>query len=296
MKKVLITGKTSYIGRSFKNYVEKNYGSQIQVDSISVRGDAWQQYDFSGYDAVLHVAGKAHVDVSSVSNEEQQEYYRINRDLARKVAEKYKSDRVGFSQFIYLSSIIVYGNKTTRITSNTKTSPENFYGDSKLQGELALKTMASKNFQVLTIRPPMIYGNGSKGNFPLLVKLALRVIFFPKINNQRSMLYIDNLSAFIVQLITASKRTNLYFPQNEEYVDTSELVSMIRKSKGKKIILVPGLHNLIRFIMRRKNRLGIYTSKAFGNLVYDKGLSKASGIPLNAYQTVSFSESIRRSV
>ncbi|MBT1145135.1 sugar nucleotide-binding protein [Lactiplantibacillus argentoratensis] len=296
MKKVLITGKTSYIGRSFKTYVEANYPSELQVDSISVRGNAWREYDFSGYDAVLHVAGKAHADVSNVSEAVKREYYAVNKDLAVAVAEKYKSERSGFSQFIYLSSIIVYGQKVKRITAETPTAPENFYGDSKVQAELALRPLSSQAFQVLLIRPPMIYGPDSKGNFPILVKLAKKSAVFPKVANQRSMLFVDNLNEFIKQLIIKQQTTNIYFPQNLEYVNTTELVREIRRFQNKNIILLPGFSGFIHLLMRKSNKLGVYASKAFGSLVYEKQLSTMDKIKINDYQVLDFERSIRGSI
>ena len=296
MKKVLITGKNSYIGQSFKSYVEANYPSEIQVDSISVRGDAWREYDFSSYDAVLHVAGKAHADVSNVSEKVKQEYYAINKDLAVAVAKKYKSERNGFSQFIYLSSIIVYGQKVTQITAATQTNPENFYGDSKVQAELALRPLSNPKFQVLLIRPPMIYGPNSKGNFPVLVKLAKKSPIFPKVVNQRSMLFIDNLNEFIKQLIIKQQITNIYFPQNREYVGTAKLVQVIREVQNKNVILLPGFSGFIHLLMKKSNKLGVYASKAFGSLVYEKQLSAIDEIKINDYQVLDFRESIRRSI
>lgn len=296
MKKILITGKTSYIGLSFKKFIEEKYSNEFEVHIISVRGNSWKKMDFSIYDVVLHVAGKAHADVVNVSKKEQHEYYLINRDLAREVAKKYKEERHGFSQFIYLSSIIVYGSKSNKITFESKTNPDNFYGDSKVQGEKALKKMADKNFQVLIIRLPMIYGPGSKGNFPILVKLALRTPIFPQISNQRSMLYIDNLSEFMLKLIESKVTTKLLFPQNMNYMNTTNLVETIRKCKNKKTFLIIGFNNIFRFLRKRPNRVGKYVNKAFGNLYYDKQLSELKGISLNDYQTVNFVESVRRSI
>lgn len=296
MKKILITGKTSYIGLSFKKFIEEKYSNEFEVHIISVRGSSWKKMDFSIYDVVLHVAGKAHADVVNVSKKEQHEYYLINRDLAREVAKKYKKERHGFSQFIYLSSIIVYGSKSNKITFESKTNPDNFYGDSKVQGEKALKKMADKNFQVLIIRLPMIYGPGSKGNFPILVKLALRTPIFPQISNQRSMLYIDNLSEFMLKLIESKVTTKLLFPQNMNYMNTTNLVETIRKCKNKKTFLIIGFNNIFRFLRKRPNRVGKYVNKAFGNLYYDKQLSELKGISLNDYQTVNFVESVRRSI
>ncbi len=61
MKRVLITGKNSYVGNSFEKWVTEHYSSNFQIDKISLRTDEWKNADFSVYDVVLHVAGVAHI-------------------------------------------------------------------------------------------------------------------------------------------------------------------------------------------------------------------------------------------
>ena len=144
MKKVLVTGLNSYIGNSFEQWIkeqnEKHPEEEIQVTKCTLRGADWMKESWAGYDAILHVAGLAHVDVSSVSEESKQKYCKVNRDLAIDTAKKAKED--GVKQFINLSSIIVYGasapiGKEKVITAETKPEPASFYGESKLQAEEA---------------------------------------------------------------------------------------------------------------------------------------------------------------
>ena len=270
MKKILITGAHSYIGTSVADYLAR-WPEKYAVDTLSVRGEKWKQADFSGYDAVFHVAGIAHADVGHVSEERKAEYYAVNRDLTLAVAEKAKADGVG--QFLYMSSAIVYGNsapigKTKIITADTPVSPANCYGDSKVQAEKRLKLLEDENFKVVILRSPMIYGKGSKGNYPLLAKLALKLPFFPRVQNERSMLYIENLCEF-VRLMIENEESGTFFPQNSEYSNTSELVEMIAAAHGKKIKLVGGFTRLLK-IMSCFTGL---VNKAFGNLTYERSIS-----------------------
>lgn len=129
MKKILILGANSYIGTSFHNYLTTKYHGQYQTDIVSLRGTDWKNRDWSGYDSVLNVTGKAHADISSLTEEQKQEYYAINCDLAVEVAKKVIAD--GAAQYVYFSSIIVYGDssnsrKPVRITADTKPAPSNF--------------------------------------------------------------------------------------------------------------------------------------------------------------------------
>lgn len=287
MKRVLVTGENSYIGTSFVYYM-KQYENEYSVDTISVRGKEWQKADFSVYDAIFHVAGIAHADVGSVSKEEQAKYYEINRDLSVAVADKYKEDRgKQDSQFIYMSSIIVYGDnvsirKKRVITRETVPTPSNFYGDSKLQAEIELDKRKSDTFKLVILRPPMIYGPNSKGNYPQLRKIALKVPAFPDIPNERSMLFVDNLSSYVKTAIDKCEE-GVHFPQNNEYVRTSHLVKEIGKAHGKNIKLFSFLNWGVYLLSYFPGKIGDLTNKAFGNLVYEENEVK---------QFVTFKDSV----
>lgn len=279
MKRVVITGADSYIGRSFMTYVSNDH--RLEVTELDVRDESWKDHDFSGYDTVFHVAGIAHF-----SKDESQKdlYYHVNTELTETVAKVAKSQ--GVSHFVFMSSIIVYGDSTAKeriITVDTLPSPSDFYGDSKWQAEQRLNALSDEQFSVAIIRPPMIYGKGSKGNYPRLSRLAQKTPVFPRINNQRSMLHIDNFSEFVKQLIL-TKGTGVFFPQNKEYVCTSELVREIAKQYGKQIYLTSVANSLIRLLFRLDS-----VKKLFGNLVYEQSMSQYEF----DYQVRSFEESIR---
>lgn len=270
MKKILITGAGSYIGTSFEKYM-KQWPDKYQVDTVDMIGDGWMKYDFSGYDTVYHVAGIAHSDNGKISKEKAKLYYEVNTKLTLRTATKAKKS--GVKQFIFMSSAIVYGDsapigKKRIITKDTPVSPANCYGDSKVRAERGLKKLEDENFKVVILRPPMIYGKGSKGNYPLLSKLAQKLPVFPYVNNCRSMLYIGNLMEF-VRLMIENEERGTFWPQNAEYSNTSKLVKMIATEHGKKIILIKGC------ILPLKT-VGLVTNlidKAFGSLAYDQRMS-----------------------
>lgn len=279
MKKVLITGANSYIGTSFEKYVKEN-NVDFEIDTLDLLNPNWQEFNFSGYDSVFHVAGIAHF---SKDESKKELYYKVNTELTEKVALIAK--QAGVYQFVFMSSIIVYGDSTSSeriITKATKPSPSDFYGDSKWQAEQRLKNLVDSNFKVAIIRPPMIYGKGSKGNYPKLSRLAQSIPIFPKISNSRSMLHIDNLCEFVKQLIL-NEEQGVFFPQNTEYVNTSELVKQIAEAHGKKVHLTKVLNPIINVMFPLDT-----VKKVFGNLTYDKQLSKYD---FN-YQVRTFEESI----
>lgn len=265
MKKILITGVNSYVGKSFAKWVE-SYPEKYSIESISLRNDLWKSKDFSRYDVVLHVAGIAHV---SSDPKMEDLYYRVNRDLTIQVAKKAKIE--GVKQFIFMSSIIVYGDSSRNkrvIDRNTDPTPSNFYGNSKLQAEEGLKPLESDVFKIVIVRPPMIYGKESKGNYQKLAKAAQKLPIFPDVDNQRSMLHIDNLSEFI-RLMIKNEENGLFFPQNSEYVKTSEMVRQIAEVHGKNLKLTKAFNPLLKLA---SFKLGVI-NKVFGNLVYEKTMS-----------------------
>lgn len=285
MKKILITGANSYIGVSFENYM-KQWPDKYQVDTVDMIDGTWRQKDFSGYDVVYHVAGIAHSDNGKISAEKEKLYRAVNTDLTVETAKKAKTE--GVKQFIFMSSAIVYGDsapigKTKLITKDTVPSPANCYGDSKLQAEKGIKPLEDENFKVVILRPPMIYGKKSKGNYPVLAKMAKKLPFFPYVKNQRSMLYVGNLVEF-VRLMVDNDETGTFWPQNAEYSNTSELVKLIAEANGKKVHLVKGCTWALKLLSHCTGLV----NKAFGSLAYDMSMSEYKC----GYSAVGLKESI----
>ncbi len=271
MKKILITGANSYIGTSFEKYINENYPGQYEIDTVDMIDGSWRAKSFSGYDSVFHVAGIAHSDSGRISAEKEKLYYAVNTDLTVETAKKAKADGAG--QFIFMSSAIVYGDsapigRDKLITKDTPVSPANCYGDSKVKAEDGIRPLNEEKFKVVILRPPMIYGKGSKGNYPLLSKIARKTPVFPYIKNKRSMLYIENLCEF-VRLMIENEERGTFWPQNAEYSNTSELVRMIAEAHGKRVRLVKGFG----WALKLMSHVTPVVNKAFGSLRYDMGMS-----------------------
>lgn len=270
MKKILITGADSYIGTYFELYM-KQYSDKYLIDTVDMIGDNWKKLDFSEYDTVYHVAGIAHSDSGKISREKSKLYYEVNTKLTIQTAIKAKKS--GVKQFIFMSSAIVYGDsapigKMKMITKDSPVNPANCYGDSKVKAEIGLRNLEDEHFKVVILRPPMIYGKGSKGNYPLMSKLAQKLPFFPHIKNCRSMLYIENLCEF-VRLMVENEESGTFWPQNAEYTNTSEMVKMIAAQHGKRLIFIRGCTSLLLIMGKFCGMI----DKAFGNLAYSQSLS-----------------------
>lgn len=286
MKRILITGANSYIGGSVEAYL-REFPGQYAVETVDMVDGSWRERSFAGFDTVFHVAGIAHADCGRIPEARRALYYRVNRDLAVETANKAKADGVG--QFVFMSSANVYGESAPvgsdkMITAETEPAPSSCYGDSKLQAENALHALESDDFRVVILRPPMVYGKGSKGNYPLLSKLARHLPIFPAVENRRSMLYIGNFTEFVRLMIENSER-GTFFPQNAEYSNTGELVSMIAQARGRKIRLLRGF----TWVLRLLSRMTGLVNKAFGSLTYEQSMSEYK----ENYRRYTLAESIR---
>lgn len=278
MKRILITGVNSYVGNSLEKWLNQ-YPDQYDINKISLRDGSWKEHDFSDYDSIVHVAGIAH---QKETKKNASLYYVVNRDLTDAVAKKAKNE--GVKHFIFLSTMSVYGLNEGIINEHTPLKPKTHYGKSKLQAEERIKLLATDTFKVAIIRPPMIYGKGCKGNYQRLRKLALMTPVFPDIYNQRSMIYIDNLSEFLRILIDDQSK-GFFFPQNKEYVCTTELVYSITKANNKKIHMTKAFNPFIKIIKISTIR------KVFGDLIYAKRLISKELV--NGDSFIDFDKSIK---
>lgn len=288
MKRVLITGANSYIGTYFEKYIKCNYSNEYLVDTVDMIDGSWREKDFSIYDTVFHVAGIAHADTGKVSEDRKAFYYKINTDLTIETAKKAKND--GVRQFIFMSSAIVYGEsapigKRKLITAETVPTPVNFYGNSKLQAENSILSFQDEQYSVVVLRPPMIYGKGSKGNYPILSQVARKLPIFPYVKNERSMLYIENLCEF-VHLVIKNGDNGIFHPQNNEYSNTADLVKKIANAHNKRIFIIKGFG----WSLKLMSHFSGLVSKAFGSMSYDMEISKYK----ENYQVCSLEQSIER--
>ena len=258
MKKILITGANSYIGTSFERYINENYPDDYAVDTVDMLDGGWRDKSFAGYDSVFHVAGIAH---QKETKNNAHLYRKVNCDLAIEVAQKAKAEGVG--QFIFLSSMSIYGMDTGVITKETVPNPKSCYGRSKWEAEQAIMPLSDEAFFVCILRPPMVYGKGCKGNFNGVCRLVRKSPVFPYVKNERSMVYIDNLSSF-VKMCVDRHLSGVYFPQNREYVATMTMARGIAEAMNKKLrfdrLTGWGVYILRLFYPAAK--------KGFGSLIY----------------------------
>jgi len=264
MKNILITGKNSYIGTSLENWLMRE-PDNYNLDTLDMKDESWKENDFSIYDVIFHVAAVVH---QREKPEMEDLFFKVNRDLPIEVAKKAKFS--GISQFIFMSTMAVYGEEgklgqEVVISRNTPVNPKNYYGVSKVEAEVELNKLNDDIFKVVVLRPPMVYGANCPGNYAKLEKLAIKSLIFPLIDNKRSMVHIDKLCQLVKEYID-NENVGLYFPQDDEYVNTSKMVKQLAEKNGKSIHLSKTAGIVIKLIGKRFDLI----NKVFGNLVYEK--------------------------
>lgn len=278
-RKVLIIGKHSYIGQNFIHYCENiendskaEMNENIVIDSISAKEGEWLQKDFSGYDTILLLSGIAHVHAEASL------YYKVNYEMAVNIARKAKESKV--KQFIFMSTIAVFGNTIQILENEIPMDPQTEYAKTKKMAEDEIKKMQTDHFQIAIVRPPMVYGKDCPGNFTKLLHLIQKIHVFPKVQNERSTIYIWNLCEFI-RLLILRQCGGCYVPQNPEYLCSSDVARVIRETGNTRVYLLPGLNWIIQLGARTNSQF----RKVFGNYQYPMELSIYEEIPYQKYQT-----------
>ncbi len=261
MKRILITGKGSYIGTKVEEWLGK-YPDDYKVEVLDMIGDGWKELDLHGYDVVYHVAGIAHRKDATDDLYEQ-----VNHVLAVDVAEKAADS--GVKQFVFMSSGAVYSQSDRKhgsivVDRDSPFLPETPYGYSKLRAEEDIKRI-KRSMKVAILRPPTVYGPGAKGNYNRLARISKTSPIFPDINNKRSMIYIDNLCEF-VRLIIDKECEGEFLPQNRDYVKTSDMVRIIARANGHKIWITPILNRWIQLLAKYFDSI----NKAVGTYYYER--------------------------
>lgn len=283
--KIVITGKNSYIGSKVAEFLQKHGHETAEVDTIA---EKWKEHDFSKFDAVIHVAAIVHESAKTSSYDL---FNKVNTLLPYEIAKKAKE--CGVSKFVFLSSMAVYGldkklPEGQIVDENTPLEPVSLYGKSKLEAENLLKTLSDESFKISIVRPPNVYGKGCKGNYVNRFVSISKMPIFPLAytNARQSMLYIDNLSCFIKELLEHDAE-GVYNPQDSFIPSTVDLVSAISTARGKHTCF----SKLLGIIVCLFSKVPLVV-KLYGGLSYSQEFVYFE----NRYRIVDFDTAIRQTV
>ena len=291
---ILITGQNGFIGKPLfdllkqkGHYVRGSVRSKKRTNQnkdIVVSGDIDSTTDWldllKGIEVVIHLANRAHV-LNDQSQDPLTIFRKINVDgtiqLARQAVE------FGVKRFIFISSIKVNGEQTNKypFTKNDKPNPQDPYAISKLEAENALREIAkSSSMEIVIIRPPLVYGQGVKGNFKRLSRLVELGIPLPfaSISNKRSLISLENLVQILAKTVTHSKVANqTLLVSDKEDLSTPQLIKKIAASIGKPARLFHFPPALLK-IMGKLTGQGNAIERLIGNLQID-GISHLGSDP-----------------
>jgi len=249
--RVLVTGASGFIGRALtaalaqtgynvravlRDRRARQFPSGVEV---AILPDLANPVDWAplvaGMDAVVHLAGIAHVgpDVPEAI------YDHVNHlataELARAAAA------AGVRRFVFMSSTRaqVGAASTEPLTETAAPHPTDAYGRSKLAAEAAVRE-AGVPYTIL--RPALVYGPGAKGNFASLMRLAALPVPLPfgAFSNRRSFLARDNLIAAVRFALEDPRAANeTFLVADPQAISLAQLVSLLRAAAGRKPWLAP---------------------------------------------------------
>ncbi len=258
---IAVTGSNGFIGRHLCSYLNK-VGYDVRPIQRVKEKNVFQINDLEnnnnwvralkGVDVVVHCASKVH-SFEKNSKKSKLSYELINVLATEKMAKE--AAKLKIKKFIFLSTIKVYGEKTSfgkPIKNDSIFNPMDTYSASKFKAEEILRNISEKyGLKIIIVRIPLVYGPFVRANFLSLIKLVdLQIpLPFKSIENKRSMIFIGNLVDFISQCISKKAAENRSFVVADSFpLSTKELIFLISKSLKKKLVLFKFPIGILRFL------------------------------------------------
>lgn len=236
---VLVTGASGFVGQALLTRLELA-GHRVSAITRSEIGEIngktnWRPH-LADIDAIVHLAARVHV-MQDTADDPLSLYRAVNTEGTIRLAEAARDMKV--RRFVFISSIKVNGDRSDgHFTAHDPVAPQDPYAISKWEAELALARMSS-DLDVVTLRPPLVYGPNVKGNFRRLIELVDKGMPLPlaSVHNRRSFISLANLTDAICWGLTGP--TGLYLPSDKDDQSTADLIRSIAQALGKPQRLFP---------------------------------------------------------
>ena len=250
--RLLVTGANGFVGRRLcQDLLARGFdlrgsiraGRPKDVAAVDYREVApleempdWRPH-LESCQAVVHAAARVHVPAAA-SPEESQRHLTANAEasahLARQAAE------VGVSRLVFISSIAAQTAEAKRARGNAKLTP---YQEGKLAAEERLQAVRqATGLEVVSLRPPLIYGPAAPGAFRRLER-ALNAgwpLPFAAIANRRAFLYVGNLTDAVAACLSHPAASGKVFTVSDgETHSTPDFVRMMGQAMGRPARLWP---------------------------------------------------------
>jgi nucleoside-diphosphate-sugar epimerase len=247
---VLITGASGFVGQALCPYLTGDFmvwralrkaerAGDYSIGELSAETN-WGEA-LVGMDAVVHLAGRAHVP-HTLDAKEREEYMQVNVEASRNLAKQALT--AGVKWFVFISSATVHGIASGNDVWNEQSpyDPQNLYAESKMLAEEAIRNVAHDSaMELIILRPPLIYGPGVKANMAKLIKVIEKGWPMPlgSVHNQRDFLSLTNFCDAIRTVLMEPRAEGTYLLSDNDPCSTPELLRMIADAKGKPIQLIP---------------------------------------------------------
>lgn len=189
---------------------------QVVVGDIGATVD-WPAV-LAGADAVVHLAGRAHV-----LDKARDAFLNINVDATLRLAQAAARARV--KRFVFVSS------------AKAGTDERDPYGRSKGEAERGLSGVCQDlGLEYVIVRPPLVYGPRVRANFLRLLRLVDSGVPLPlaSITNRRSLVFVGNLVDALRACVDHPEAAGQTFSVSDgEAISTPELVRRIARALGR---------------------------------------------------------------
>lgn len=280
-KRVLITGQSGSLSIAIAQWLQSK--NNIVTSQLGLKDDEWKKQKLDCYDVVVHVAG-----VTPQNTTQAETFYTVNYQLTEELALKAKSE--GVKQFIYLSSMAVYGLEQQMdinmgmAKEATLCKPKSDYGKSKFMAEECLRQMENGEFQLAIVRVPSIYGRGKTEYLDQYKYLSQKLPIIPNAfcSHYKSAIYVENLCELIYLLVENESR-GVFCPDDGQYA-TVDYCAAIEPAKKKSKIL--GF--LLERLLKGNDRILDY----YGTICYSDELTNVFE---GKYRVCNLEEAVKKS-
>jgi len=251
--RILITGISGFVGKHLLKVLLKNHHEIIGLDKRILGKDARINENVTFYhgnildksivlkamknvDYIVHLAAE-HQDFGILK----EEYFKVNQQGTKKLLEC--ASELNINNFLFYSSVAVYGYCDEPTTEKTEPNPDNYYGKSKIAAEKEIMKWYNqdiKNRLSIIIRPTVIYGKGMNdyANIYRLINTIYKkhFILVGKGNNIKSIAYVDNIvNATNFLLNNVNSGFHIFNYADKEHLQTKNIIKIISNSFNKVI-------------------------------------------------------------
>ncbi|WP_417663652.1 NAD-dependent epimerase/dehydratase family protein [Pseudidiomarina donghaiensis] len=273
MDRYLITGSSGFVGRHLISCCTSKGISFL----VLKRSDSLQDENLfsENLSTVIHLAGRAHV-LNEQSESPYHEFYEANCVYALNVAKA--AAKNGLKRFVYVSSIGVYGksSSTNLISENSPLEPVEDYARSKFEAERELTKLSKElGFELVIVRPALVYGYDAPGNIERLLKLTFKLPIVPiaEKKNKRSFVYVENLVDFLLLVATHPSAAGNAFNIADDVISTHNLIENFAKGMGRNPILFSFPRFIWKVLLKLVGKQKMY-EQLFEDLVLDMSFAK----------------------